>query len=139
LRSTMSYMALNQTAINPSNLRGTRIGVVQDSTFHYYLMNQYGSAIKLHLYRTNEDLINALANKQIDIILIDSPVANYWVGYSTGLFKIVGVPLFLNSDRGYGIAVKKDNMTLLNDLNNAVNTLIQNGSIDQIKQFYFTK
>ena len=139
LKSTMSFITLRSSDIDPSNIQGKRLGVVKDSTFYTYLLNKYGNGIKLFTYNTNEQLVTALSNKEIDAVLIDSPAAHYWVGYSTGLFKTIGTPVFLSFDEGYGIAVKKGNSSLLNAINNALNTIIQNGTFDKIKQSYFAK
>lgn len=137
LKSTMSYVSLRNANVDLNHLEGKRVGAVKDSTFQTYLNAKYGHNIKLITFDTNEALANALSNKLIEIILLDSPAATYWVNYSTGLFKIVGTPTYLSFDEGYGIVVKKGNVQLQNALNNALTTIIQNGTFDKIKQSYF--
>lgn len=139
LKSPMSYVALANSNIDPNNLIGKRVGVQKDSTFYSYLLNKYSTSIKLVPFDTNEEVINALSNKQVDIVCMDTPAADYWVRFSSGLFNLVGTPIFLPFDEGYGIGVKKGNVALTNSLNNALNTLIQNGTVDKLKQAYFSK
>jgi ABC-type amino acid transport substrate-binding protein len=136
-KSTMSYVTLEQANIDPNNLIGRKIGVVKDSTFQRYLFNKYGNKIQLMSFNTNEELATALSNKVVEIILIDTPAANYWVGYSTGLFEKVGVPQYLSFDLGYGIVVKKGNSSLLNALNSGLTAITSNGTLEKIKQSYF--
>jgi arginine transport system substrate-binding protein len=138
LKSNMSYVTLTaNNNLNPDNLQGQKIGVQKDSTFYNYINQKYANKIKLVTYNTNEELINALSNKEIDVVAIDTPVAKYWVGYSTGLFKLLGAPISMPFDQGYGIGVKKDNAALLKSLNNALLTIMRNGTFDKIKQHYF--
>jgi arginine transport system substrate-binding protein len=139
LKSAMSFVALNTSQIAAGNLQGKRVGVIKDSTFYTYLIGKYGNSIQLKTYDTNEQLAAALSNKEIDVMLLDTPAANYWVGYSVGLFKTIGQPTYLPSDKGYGIVVKRGNETLIDSLNRALSTIMRNGTLQKIKQTYFSK
>ncbi|MBA2654732.1 MAG: amino acid ABC transporter substrate-binding protein [Gammaproteobacteria bacterium] len=138
LRSTMDYVTLTNTNLNVDNLQGKRVGVVKDSTFYNYLRNKYEGAIQLVTYGTNQEVVTALSNNEVDIILLDSPAANYWIKYSAGVLKSVGTPTFLPFDEGYAILLKKDNTALTGALNQALNTIIQNGTFAKIKSSYFS-
>lgn len=136
LKSTMSFLILADSQTQPDNILGKKVGVVKGSIFHDYLAKKYGSNIKLMDYNTNEALMMALSNKDIDLVLIDTPAAKYWVNYSMGLFKTLGQPAFLSSDQGYGIGLKKDN-PLVNSLNSALAAMNKKGKIEQLKHAHF--
>lgn len=137
-KSTMSFLTLNELNIDPNNLQNLRIGVEKASVFLQYLKQKYGnSPLRIITYKTNEEMVTALSQRQVDVILIDTPAADYWVKYSAGLFKLVGSPQALSFDKGYGIAVRKDNQGLLNSLNSALSAVSQDGTLAKIKQTYF--
>lgn len=136
-KSTMSYVALNGANLNLQNLQGKRVGVEKDSIFSQYIKEKYGNQVQLTSYPTNEAMVTGLSERKIDVILLDTPAANYWVNYSTGLFKLMGQPENIDFDKGYGIAVKQDNAVLLNSLNNALTALIKDGTLTKIQQSYF--
>lgn len=138
-KSTMIYVTLTANNINPDNLQGRKVGVVKDSTFFSYLTAKYGNSITLKSFVTNEALFNALSNHLVDIVLIDSPAAHYWVNYSTGLFKTVGTPAYLPFGQGYGIAVKKGNTELLKALNSGLSVIMNNGALEKLRESYFNK
>lgn len=138
-KSTMSYVALGRANINIDNLNGKRVGVEKGSIFKEYIVQKYGDSIKVVSFATNEELVTALSEKKVDIIALDTPAANYWVGYSTGLFSLVGSPVTLPDDHGYGIIVKKGNDQLLNNINNALTTLKTNGTLTTLQGSYFNK
>lgn len=137
--NTFSYVTLYGINLDPHNLQGQRVGVIKDSTFADYLINKFRNTIALRAYTTTQDLVTALSNKEVDIIVLDTPTANYWVRYSTYLFQIRGNAVSLPSDHGYGIAVSKGNLGLLNDLNRGLNIIKQDGTLVKISQVYFSR
>jgi arginine transport system substrate-binding protein len=136
-KSMMSYMTLTSANIDLQNLKGKRIGVVKSSVFCSYLAQKYGNELKVLTFLTNQELVTALSEHKVDLVLLDTPAASYWVNYSTGLFKLIGSPEKLADDQGYGIAVKKGNHVLLNSLNNALTSMIKDGTLSKFKQVYF--
>jgi ABC-type amino acid transport substrate-binding protein len=136
LKDKMSYIVLSTSQLDLQHLLGKRVGVVKSSTFYHYLTNKYSGKVKVITYDTNEQLATALSSRQIDAMLIDTPAAYFWVGYSTGLFKTIGTPEYLPSDQGYGIVVKKGNVSLINSINHALNDIMKNGTYNKIKQAY---
>lgn len=135
--STMSYMTLTSANIDLQNLKGKRIGAVRSSVFYSYLTQKYGNVAQVVTFLTNEALATALSERKVDVVLLDTPAASYWVNYSTGLFQLIGSPEKLADDQGYGIAVKKGNDMLLNSINNALTSMIKDGSLNKFKQAYF--
>ena len=74
------------------------------------------------IYDTEPELLSALHDADIDIIILDNPTAQFWdtrgpyfVGYGSAF--IVG--------NGLGIAVNKNNQALLEDINKAMSVYLQ--------------
>jgi arginine transport system substrate-binding protein len=136
LKDKMSYVVLSTSQLDPQHLLGKQVGVVKGSTFYHYLTKKYSGSVKVITYDNNQELATALSNKQIDAMLIDTPAAYFWIGYSTGLFKTMGEPEYLPSDQGYGIVAKKGNVSLIDSINHALNDIMKNGAYDKIKKEY---
>ncbi|MCL9683955.1 transporter substrate-binding domain-containing protein [Legionella maioricensis] len=69
-------------------------------------------------YETMELLVEALGKNEVDYILLDNPTAIYWEANASGEFSVIG-PTFLYGN-GFGIALNKDNKTLLQAINSAL-------------------
>jgi len=138
-KSSMVYVTLSSNNIDSNNLRGKKIGAVKDSTFFSYLTTKYGSSIILKSFVTNEALFNALSNHLVDIVLIDSPAAQYWVDYSAGLFRTIGTPTYLPFDQGYGITVRQGSPELLKELNTSLTALGNSNILKKLINTYFNK
>jgi len=142
-KSSMSFMSLASANTNlsptPEGLKDKTIGVIVGSAFEIYLRQNYGDKIKIKTFSYTADALDSLTKGKVDLLLLDTPVARYWVNNSSGIFKIVSSPENYNLpyDEGFGIAVKSGNTALAQALNNALVTIVQNGTYDQIKQRYF--
>lgn len=138
-KSSMSYLgpANANFSITPEELTKKTIGVVKGSSFYTYLTQTYGDKVNLKPYVAWEDAIADLSNNKIDLILLDTPVAKYWVKNSSGALKIIGQPLAnVTSDEGFGIAFRAGNYNLSNAFNKAIETIIANGTYDKLRQMY---
>ncbi len=76
--------------------------------------------------------LSDLLNKNIDAIVLDSPVANRFA--ATKPVKVIGV---IVTGEQYGIAVKKGNSELLKAINNALKVLQETGKIAELIDKYF--
>lgn len=140
-KSTMSYLGRADSNITtmPQGISNKKIGVVKGSTFEMFLSKNYSDLIKIKTYPNMDDTINDLANKKVDLVLLDTPTADYWVHNSGNQFKIIGAPQHdnISSDQGYGIAVKLGNTQLADQLNAALLTIMNNGTYTAIREKYF--
>jgi len=106
---------------------GLTVGTLRSSEAAHYLESYYPS-IKRSLYTVELSIFNDLAHGRIDAILIDAPVAIYYSAIDPKL-KIVGEPI----DRiEYAVALRKEDKELLTQVNQAIDTLIANGTIRNI-------
>lgn len=136
-KSTMSFVTLSAKQLDVTNLQGKKIGVEKASIFYVYMTQHYGKRLTVIAYNTNQEMITALSEHKVDAVLLDSPAANFWVKYSTGLFKVIGAPVQLTFDQGYGIGVKKGNEVLRNSINNALTGVIKDGTLKKLQNTYF--
>ncbi len=91
---------------------------------------------KVTTFNTNSEVFLELKNKGVDAVIIDKPVAAYYLtkeGKDAG--KLVGETMEAES---YGIAVKK-NSPLLGDLNKALASLKSKGEYQKIYEKWFGK
>jgi len=73
-----------------------------------------------------------LVNGNLDAVVLDSPVADRFAKVRP--VKTVGI---IKSDEKYGLAVKKGNTELLNIINEGLQRLEENGTIDELILKYF--
>jgi polar amino acid transport system substrate-binding protein len=69
-----------------------------------------------------------LANRRLEAVLLDSPIAAYYAGSNPKL-KFVGQPV---EPGRYGIALRKDDVALKEAIDRALSELMQNGRMQQI-------
>lgn len=109
------------------DLEGKKVGVQLKTTG-----DVYASDIKdAEVVRFNRgiDAVTALKKGVVDAVIIDDAPANVFVGEVGGL-KLLDEPF---ADEEYGIAVNKNNPGLLADINEALEKLQNDGTLDSIK------
>jgi ABC-type amino acid transport substrate-binding protein len=98
------------------NTRGARVGVRRGTTAEA-LVNSDGTAASVRLSESNEELYAALRAGEIDAVVDDSPIAQYFSTVGRGLHACGVV---VGSDARYAIMVRKGN----NELRNAIDAVI---------------
>ncbi|MEN6482098.1 MAG: transporter substrate-binding domain-containing protein, partial [Anaerolineaceae bacterium] len=86
-------------------------------------------------YATFEQAFLDLANGQIDAVIADNPIARGFIKNNSDQLMTVG-DVFTNES--YGIAFCKNRQDLLNQVNPALQAVIADGVVDQLKAKYFT-
>ena len=109
----------------------TRIGVQQDTTGDIYTTDDYGEDA-ITRYNRGADAVQALVAGKVDCVVIDSEPAKAFVEANDGL-KILDTEYV---EEEYAICVAKDNDELLNQINDALDKLKSNGTIDEIVAKY---
>ena len=105
----------------------TLIGVQQDTTGHIYAEDDYGTEA-VTAYKNGADAVQALITDKVNCVIIDSEPAKNFVAANEGL-KILDSAY---AEEEYAIAVNKDNEELLEQINNALTELTNDGTIDEI-------
>ena len=124
-----------------SSLKGKTIGIQIGSTFGSYLQDKFGDSVKVNAYASIENAFLDLDVGRIDVVMGDAPIIKLWIktrgdnkNYKIMERNLVSKKYF---GQGYGVAVKKGNIVLLNKLNQALDKIKSNGSYEKIKNKYF--
>ena len=120
------------TSVN--DLDGRTIGVQIGTTGDIYASDYEGDEAGTQIVRFNKgtDAVQALKQNKIDCIIIDEQPAKAFVQKNADL-QILEEE-FVQEE--YAIAVAKENKTLCNQINEALTTLRENGTLDRIIQNY---
>ena len=115
------------------DLTGKLIGVQAGTTGDMYCTDDYGQE-SVRQYDNGALAVSALANGQVDCVVIDNEPAKNYVAANTGL-KILETE-YITED--YAAAIAKDNTELLEQVNAAIAELKADGTIDEIIGKYIT-
>ncbi|MBE6708409.1 MAG: basic amino acid ABC transporter substrate-binding protein [Ruminococcaceae bacterium] len=109
------------------DLEGKKIGVQLGTTGDIYATDDYGKEFVTQ-YGKGADAVIALKGGDVDAVIIDNEPAKAFVAENEGL-TILDTEYAVED---YAIAVKKGNTDLLDDINEALEELTVDGTIDRI-------
>lgn len=113
-----------------ADLANLKVGVQANTTGQYVCEDAGIPDDMIVKYPTVPDAMMNLANGSLDAVLADEPVVlNYLVNNSEMKFKTVKDDF---EKEFYGIKVKKGNSELLEQLNNGLKTIRENGKYDEV-------
>ena len=122
---------------NPTGVKeGIKIGVQQDTTGDIYSSDKpenwgFGEENVIR-YKTGNEAVMALSTGKVTAVIIDNEPAKSYVSATDGLKILEGE--YANED--YAICVAKENTELLEDINNALKELTDEGKIQEIVDKY---
>ena len=113
---------------------GKKIGVQLGTTGDIYVSDYEndGSGTTVERYNKGADAVQALKQGKIDAVVIDAQPAQSFVAANSDLMILPEE--FANED--YAIAIAKGNSSLTSSINDALNTLKANGTLDAILNNY---
>jgi polar amino acid transport system substrate-binding protein len=114
------------------DLSGLIVGA-QDATTGETLANDETDASEVRGFPEGPDAIAAVTTGQVDAAIIDQPVAVDAVEKAGGVEIATTIP----THELYGYAVSKDNPGLVDAMNQALTTLKEDGTINDLYQKYF--
>ncbi|MHC6223517.1 ABC transporter substrate-binding protein [Pseudomonas sp. X10] len=118
------------------SLKGKIIGTQRATLAGSWLEDNYGNDITIKLYDTQENAYLDLTSGRVDAILADKYVNYDWLKTDAGKnYEFKGDPV-VESDK-IGIAVRKGDDKLRNDLNAALKEIIADGTYKKINDKYF--
>lgn len=126
----------NETRINSvEDLADMKIAVQMGTTGAYEAADIKGADDHpdLKQYQRVNEAFLALKNNVVDAVIIDEPVAKNFIAALGGM-KVAGEP-FTNEQ--FGIAVKKGNTELLEQINRALEKLVSSGEYDRLIKKWF--
>ncbi len=137
--SSIQFITLKDGVKTLDELKDKKIGIQNGTTYQKFLNEKYPS-LKSVNYDSYQYAILDLKAKRIDAIVASSLVAAEWLSKEPEVValgdKITDHEFF---GEGLGIAVRKGNTALLDQLNHALNSLREKGELDAIHQKWFSK
>lgn len=121
----------NRDIKTPEDLKGKRIGVVKASTYKD-LASKYTD--KIVEYDSDITALMDLPTNRLDAVITDQMVGFRVIKEGAVKIKDVGQPL-THDDQG--IAVRKDETQLLNNINKALDEIIKDGTYQKISEKWF--
>ncbi|TWG96923.1 amino acid ABC transporter substrate-binding protein (PAAT family) [Nocardioides sp. J9] len=113
------------------DLDGVKVGVQQGTTGKAYAEKNAEGA-EIVTFPSDAELFQAIKAGQVDAILQDLPVNLDHT--QDGKFKVVET---YETDEQYGLAMKKGNSQLVEDVNGALEEMREDGTYDEIYNKYF--
>lgn len=122
--------------ISPDGIAGKKVGTLRNTVSSSYLQDNYAGVVDIHLYDTQEDALVDLEARTLDLVLGDNLPSYDWLQTDAGQdHEFIGE--FIDIDDRIGIAVRKSDPDLLDDLNGALIEIIENGTYQEINAKYF--
>jgi polar amino acid transport system substrate-binding protein len=115
------------------DLEGKKIGVQLSTTGDIYATDDYG-ADNVEEYNKGADAVMALTQGKVDAVIIDNEPAKQFIANNDGL-KILDTEYV---EEEYAAAISKDNTALLDAVNEAMEELKADGTIQEILDKYIT-
>lgn len=128
------FVAADNTDIeNKNDLAGKRIGVVKASTFKD-VAEKLTDPDNVIGYDSDVIALQDLTTGRIDAVLTDKVVGFSAINQNGLPIKDVGQPLYVDA---MGIAVRKDDTALLQEINKALEAMIADGTYAKISKKWF--
>jgi ABC-type amino acid transport substrate-binding protein len=113
-------------------LAGATIGVQQGTTGQEFVEEE-GEAGDLRKYPQGPDAVGALQNGTVDAVVIDIPVAENAENAGNGVEISAAIP----TEEEYGFAVKQGETELLEELNEGLKEVIDDGTYAKLYEKWF--
>src|SRR5215471_14452598 len=113
------------------DLRGKEVGVLSSSVAER-LLESPGGQEKVKVYPGNVESFRDLKAKRVEAVLLDLPIALFYAKSDPDL-KFAGAPF---AQGYYGIGVRKEDLTLLAALNQAIKDLANDHTLERIYSKY---
>ena len=130
------------TITNKSSLVGLNVGIQGGSSAEMYINNdnELRSHIKnLKLYKDNSAMINALLNGEIDAMIADETNGLYYIFKNNLGDKIEALNISIGEEGKLAIGFRKKDISLLQEVQNALDEVIKDGTAERISKRWFGK
>jgi lysine-arginine-ornithine-binding protein len=142
-RATTRYVARTGAFPDASvaRLTGKVVGVKRGTTHDRYLSSVHGDVVSIRRYSHSDEIFLDLALDRLDLALGDDiSLTESFLDHELGLgFAFVEPPLKDPAWFGYGegIAVRKGNSALLDNIDAALAAMLADGTYDRVRRRYF--
>lgn len=131
------FITVDGTANSIDSLNGKRVGLQNGTTHQKYLLDQFPQ-IEVVNYDSYQYAVLDLKSGRIDAVFSDTAVAEEWLKKDSSLVQVgekVVDPDYFGT--GLGIAVRKGNDELLEQFNQSLTKMKQDGRYDVIYEKWF--
>ena len=144
-----SYYDVNQSVVakkgtpiaaaqSSADLQKYKLGAQIGTTSYTYIKDFIKPSQQPAVFDTNDAAVAALKNGQIDGLVVDLPTAFYVTAAQVPNSKIVGQFPTANAGERFGMVFQKGN-TLVGCVNNALNQLKSDGTLQKIQEKWLAK
>ncbi|MDE0309113.1 MAG: transporter substrate-binding domain-containing protein [Acidiferrobacterales bacterium] len=134
--NVVRFVAHKNSTFNPNEPAGRTIGVAPATVSSMWLEKNVASIATIRYFTEQGSIYEALKSGEIDAIFGDGLGYWHWLQGPDGAdFDFTGDGYRI--DEGIGIAVRKDDRELLDKLNQAIRTILDDGTYEKINDRYF--
>lgn len=126
--------SFNTDVTDKEAMKGKTVGVQRGTTMDTFVTEELGGVVTIKRYTTADDMVLDLEGQRLDVVFVDYPVGEQTVLSKDG-YKEVGEPVKLGE--GVGVAMRKRDTDLAEQVNAALKTLKEDGTYDAIMKKYF--
>lgn len=138
LETNARFITLNTSDIKSlSDLKNKKIGTLKGSIYPALVQNMFQNNSTVIEYSYINQIYNALVQHTIDAAVGAAISIEYWVANNSSLVKIVGDRIPVGN--GVGIMANKDEVLLIQQVNQALERIENNGVYLSIYERYFGK
>lgn len=116
-----------------NDIKGKVVGIEKGTIFKAWVESQFGDTTQVKEFNTLADVLQALKDNKVDVVLHDSSMIEYWIANSSDQIRTVGAPI----GSGYAIMTTKDNEALISTINKYLLELENDGTYLKLYQRYF--
>lgn len=138
LPSQAQFVALksSNTIMKISDLKGKKVGTLKYTLYGGLLEENFQKFCDLIEFSKLTDMASALANQQIDAVVLNAKAAKFVISNSMHELKLVGAPIPIG--QGYGILALQNNAPLIKEINQALLQMEEDGTYLNIYNTYFS-
>ncbi|RTR06990.1 transporter substrate-binding domain-containing protein [Halomonas nitroreducens] len=122
-------------------LEGMTIGVQRGTLQDNYVTDMYGDVADVNRYATADDMVLDMDSGRLDAVFLDFPIGkSTLLDSEAGNYKVVGEKITEPKEyfgEGFGIAFRQRDEDLAQAFNEALATLKENGTYEEIYTEYF--
>ncbi|KTD57598.1 transporter substrate-binding domain-containing protein [Legionella shakespearei] len=134
--SKIQFVALQNSPIDDlADIKNKKIGVVKTTFYNLLLRSPFHNQNQIIAYKSDSELLTDLAQKKIDVIVLNNVVAYRLKTNDLYNIKFVGKDMPLGE--GYGIIALPDKTSLINEISKAILSLQKDGTYVSIYQKYY--
>ena len=134
--NVVRFVARKSSGFDPAAAAGKTIGAASATIASDWLEENLAGTATITLYAGQEELHGDLVAGRLDVMFGDGLGSYAWLqGPEGASFEFVGEGYRL--DEGIGIAVRHEDVSLLQRLNGALEAILENGTYERINARYF--